>query len=132
MLVSSPHDNAQAAMPLEVVLKRFDKPDEIREFTRGKFELINIGAVTIGRATYQPGWKWSVDVGPVLKKRLCRVEHAGIVLAGKAAAAFEDGRVWEMSAGNLFYIPPEPHDSWVIGNEPYVSLHFIGAPHYGA
>ncbi len=29
-----------------------------------------------------------------------------------------------------FYVPSEPHDSWVVGDEPYVSLHFLGATHY--
>ena len=50
---------------LEVILKRFDQPDEIRTFPKGKFELIQIGGMTIGRATYHHGWKWSVHVAPV-------------------------------------------------------------------
>jgi hypothetical protein len=58
------------------------------------------------------------------------VEHVGLVLSGVAAAAFADGRVVELRVGELFYIPPEPHDSWVVGDEPYVSLHFLGADHY--
>ena len=48
---------------LDVILKRFDQPDETRTFAKGKFELVRIGGMTIGRATYDPGWKWSVDVG---------------------------------------------------------------------
>lgn len=114
----------------EVVLKRFEKPDEVREFPKGRFELVNIGGMTIGRATYQPGWRWSVDVGPGLGLRLCSVEHLGLVVEGTAAVAFEDGRVWELAPGSLFHVPPQPHDSWVIGDEPYVSLHFLGASHY--
>jgi quercetin dioxygenase-like cupin family protein len=58
------------------------------------------------------------------------VEHVRLVLSGVAAAAFEDGRVVELRAGRFFHIPPVPHDSCVIGNEPYVSLHFLGADHY--
>ena len=115
---------------IEVVLKRFDQPDEVREFARGKFELVHIGGMTIGRATYEPGWRWSVDVGPGLGLALCSVEHLGLVLEGTATAAFEDGRVLEFGPGTLFHIPPEPHDSWVIGDERYVSLHFLGASHY--
>jgi quercetin dioxygenase-like cupin family protein len=57
------------------------------------------------------------------------VEHVGLVLAGVATVALAD-RVLEMRAGDLFYVPPEPHDSWVVGDEPYVSLHFLGADHY--
>ena len=114
----------------DVVLKRFEAPDEVREFTRGRFELVTIGGMTIGRATYQPGWKWSVDVGPGVGATRCRVEHLGLVLQGRAVAAFDDGRIWELAQGSLFHIPAEPHDSWVVGAEPYVSLHFLGASHY--
>ena len=114
----------------EVIVKRFENPDEVREFAKGKFELVNIGGMTIGRATYEPGWKWSIDVGPGVGAKLCSVEHLGLVLEGSATVAFEDGRVWELTPGTLFHIPPEPHDSWVIGNERYVSLHFLGASHY--
>jgi hypothetical protein len=114
----------------EVILKRFENPDEVREFAKGKFELVTIGGMTIGRATYQPGWRWSVDVGPGLGLKLCSVEHVGLVIDGTATVSFEDGRVWELTPGSLFHVPPEPHDSWVIGDEPYVSLHFLGASHY--
>ncbi len=115
---------------LATVLKRFEAPDEIREFPRGRLELVTIGGQTLGRATYQPGWKWSVDVGPTVGARRCMVEHLGIVLAGHATAAFDDGRVFDLTAGTVFYIPPEPHDSWVVGDRPYVSLHLLGASHY--
>ena len=113
-----------------MILKRFEQPDEVREMPFGRFELIRLGGLTIGRATYEPGWRWSEHVGRSLAQNHCHVEHVGLVLAGAATAAFSDGRVIEMRAGDLFYIPPEPHDSWVLGNEPYVSLHFLGAEHY--
>jgi len=116
--------------PIEVVLKRFEAPDETRELEHGKFELVHLGGMTIGRATYQPGWKWSTHVGPGLGRTRCSVEHVGLVLSGAATAAFDDGTVIELRAGQLFYIPPVPHDSWVLGEEPYVSLHFAGADHY--
>jgi quercetin dioxygenase-like cupin family protein len=114
---------------LEVVLKRFDQPDEIREMTRGRFEIVHLGGVTVGRATYQPGWRWSEHVGPAVGAARCSVEHVGLVLCGVAAVAFDD-RVIELRAGELFYVPPIPHDSWVVGNDPYVSLHFLGAERY--
>ena len=92
---------------LDVVLKRFDVPDEVRTFEKGRFELVHLGGMTIGRATYEAGWKWS--------------EHA--------TAAMDNGPVTEMRAGDLFYIPPG-HDSWVIGDGQYVSLHLMGASDY--
>ena len=48
---------------LEVILKRFEQPDELRTFEKGKFELVRLGGMTIGRATYEPGWRWSEHVG---------------------------------------------------------------------
>ena len=117
---------------LEVIIKRFDNPDEVREFSKGRFEVIRLGGVTIGRATYQPGWKWSVDVGPGVGATRCEVEHVGLVLSGTATAAFDDGRVFELGPDTMFYIPPTPHDSWVIGDQEYVSLHFLGTEKYAA
>jgi len=113
-----------------VTIKRFETPDEIREMPHGRFEIVRLGNLTVGRATYQPGWKWSVHVGPSVGAQRCTVEHVGLVLAGTATAAFEDGTVVELRPGSLFHIPARPHDSWVVGNEQYVSLHFLGADQY--
>ena len=115
---------------MDVILKRFDNPDEVVHFDKGKFETVTLGGMTIGRATYEPGWKWSVDVGPGVGEKYCTVEHVGMVISGVATAAFADGEVFELKAGDLFYVPPNPHDSWVVGDEPYVSLHFLGATKY--
>lgn len=112
-----------------VILKRFEHPDEVRVFPNGRFELVQVGGMTIGRATYDPGWRWSVHVGAAAGQTLCEVEHVGIVVSGRAVAAMRDGRVIEMRAGDLFYIAPG-HDSWVVGDEPYVSLHLMGAVDY--
>ncbi|HEX3158691.1 MAG TPA: cupin domain-containing protein [Gemmatimonadaceae bacterium] len=117
-------------LPPDVILKRFETPDEVRAMEKGRFELVRIGGLTIGRATYEPGWRWSEHVGPGVGATRCTVEHVGLVLSGAATAAFDDGRVVELRAGALFHIPAVPHDSWVIGDEPYVSLHFLGADHY--
>ena len=114
----------------EAILKRFESPDEVRVFAKGRFEIVHIGGLTIGRASYEPGWKWSQDVAPPAGTPLCEVEHVGLVVSGRAVAAFADGRQTELTPGNLFYIPPVAHDSWVVGDEPYVSLHFMGAAHY--
>ena len=115
---------------MDVILKRFETPDETRQLTKGKFEIVHLGGITIGRATYEPGWRWSEHVGPGVGARHCHVEHVGMVLAGAATVAFDDGRVIEMHAGELFYVPPVPHDSWVVGDAQYVSLHFLGAEQY--
>ena len=115
---------------INVILKRFEQPDESRLLKKGKFELVHLGGMTIGRATYEPGWRWSEHVGPGVGATRCSVEHVGLVLSGTATAAFDNGQIFELRPGELFYIPPTPHDSWVVGDQPYVSLHFLGASHY--
>jgi quercetin dioxygenase-like cupin family protein len=114
----------------ETILKRFENPDEVREFEKGRFEIIRIGGMTIGRAVYEPGWKWSEHVGPLAGSKLCEVEHVGMVISGEATAALEGGEVTHLTPGSVFHIPAVPHDSWVVGDEPYVSLHFLGAEKY--
>ncbi len=118
-------------MNVDVILKRFDTPDDVRTFEKGKFETVQLGGMTIGRATYQPGWKWSEHVGAATGAHSCQVEHVGMVVSGCATAAMDGGDVIEMHAGDVYYIPPG-HDSWVVGDEPYVSLHFMGADRYAA
>ena len=115
---------------LNVILKRFEAPDETRQMAKGKFEVVRLGGLSIGRATYEPGWRWSKHVGAAVGADRCSVEHVGMVLSGVATVAFDDGAVIEMHAGELFYIPPVPHDSWVVGDQSYVSLHFAGADQY--
>jgi hypothetical protein len=114
---------------LKVILKQFETPDEVREMEKGRFEVVRLGGMTIGRATYEPGWRWSEHVGRAQGAKLCEVEHVGMVIAGQATAAMRDGTVLVMSEGDIFYVPPG-HDSWVVGTEPYVSLHFMGADEY--
>ena len=114
---------------MEAILRRFDEPDEVRSFEKGRFEIVHLHGQTFGRAIYQPGWKWSLHVGSAAGADRCTVEHLGLVLSGCATAAFAT-RTLELTPGTLFYIPPEPHDSWVVGDEEYVSLHFLGAADY--
>lgn len=116
---------------MELDIRRFDQPDEVRMFDRGVFEVVSIGGLTIGRARYEPGWVWSQHVGPSAGTTTCGVEHLGLVVAGRAGVRMDDGREFVMTPGDLFAIPPG-HDSWVDGDEPYVSLHLLGASDYAA
>ncbi|PYT17391.1 MAG: cupin [Acidobacteria bacterium] len=98
-----------------ITIRRFQKPDEARVFDKGRFELIRIGGLTVGRASYEPGWRWS--------------EHVGLVVSGRAMVVMDGGAEVVLGPGDLFSIAPG-HDSWVVGDEPYVSLHFLGADSY--
>ena len=115
---------------MDAALVNLDSPAEVRSFEKGKFEVYEVGPTTLGRATYEPGWKWSEHVGRAKGESSCQVEHVGLVLSGQAVAKMDDGREIVMRAGEFFYIPPG-HDSWVVGDEPYVSLHILGGEQYG-
>jgi quercetin dioxygenase-like cupin family protein len=109
-------------------LKAFERPDEAREFPFGRFEIVHIAGVTLGRATYQPGWRWSVHNAPSVGTKLCHAPHTGVVLSGHGAVQYEDGRYLDLLPGTVFHISTAPHDSWVVGDAPYVSLHVLKPP----
>ncbi len=83
----------------------------------------------IGRAIYKPGWRWTEHIRPTAGTELCEVEHVGLVVSGQAAVKMRDGSELTLGPGDLFNIPAG-HDSWVIGDEEYVSLHFTGTDRY--
>ena len=115
---------------MDLEIQNFDVA-EVREFPRGLLQLCRVAGRTIGRARYEPGWRWSRDVGPSAGTALCEVEHLGVVVAGRAAVRMADGEEFVLSAGDVFAIPAG-HDSWVLGDEPYESIHILGADGYAA
>ena len=117
-------------MPESVAnIRRFSDPDDVREFPLGRFELVQIGGTTVGRAEYQPGWRWSEHVGAAIGQAVCEVAHLGLVVSGRNLIEMTDGRRIEIGPGDLFEIGPG-HDWVVVGDEPYVSIHFLGADQY--
>ncbi len=112
---------------LEIV--SLETPREVRTFPLGRFELYHLGGREFGRAVYEPGWRWSEHVGPTAGTALCEVEHLGLVLKGQAGVKMADGTEVVLHPGDFFAIPPG-HDSWVVGDEKYVSLHLMGASSY--
>jgi quercetin dioxygenase-like cupin family protein len=116
---------------MDLTLLPLDQPTETRAFEKGRFEVYVIGPMTLGRATYEPGWRWSEHVGAASGESLCQVEHVGLVISGAAVVKMADGSEKVMREGELFYVPPG-HDSWVVGDEPYVSLHVMGSERYAA
>jgi quercetin dioxygenase-like cupin family protein len=114
---------------MDLTLLPLDDPTETRDFEKGRFEVYAVGPMTLGRATYEPGWKWSEHVGAASGEALCQVEHVGLVVSGAAAVKMADGTERVMHPGEFFYVPPG-HDSWVVGDEPYVSLHIMGSESY--
>ncbi|HMB67755.1 MAG TPA: GNAT family N-acetyltransferase, partial [bacterium] len=92
---------ARAAAMVEAAIRRFDEPDEVQHFEKGRFETVSVGGMQLGRAVYEPGWKWSEHIAPAAGTPLCGVEHVGLVLHGTAAVAFEDGTRATLRAGDV-------------------------------
>jgi len=110
-------------------LKSFDTPDEVRAFDKGKLELVKIGGTVIGRATFQPGWKWSESVKPLVKTNSCEAPHFQYHVSGTLRIRMDDGTERNCKAGDVSLLP-SGHDAWVVGNEPVVVVDFQGMVDY--
>ena len=110
-------------------VKNFSKPDEVREFPKGKVELVNIGGVMIGKATFQPGWRWSESVQPIAKTKSCEAPHFQYHVSGVLKAKMDDGTTYELRPGDVSLFP-SGHDAWTIGEEPAIVVDFQGMIDY--
>ena len=113
-------------MSIAMEKKSLDKPDEIRTFEKGTLEVVKLPQGVIGRATFQPGWKWSEHNAPIVGTAFCHAPHTGVVLSGHGVVLYDTGERLDLLPGQAFHITSTPHDSWVEGDEPYVSLHLLG------
>ena len=113
----------------QIKQKTFAQPDEIRTFEKGRLELITLGGVTFGRATLQPGWKWSTSVKPLTHTENCQAPHLQYHLSGRLHVVLEDGSEYDFIQGDVSLLPPG-HDAWVIGEEPVVVLDISGMADY--
>jgi quercetin dioxygenase-like cupin family protein len=109
--------------------KAINKPDETREFPKGKVELINIGGGQVGRITLEPGWKWSEHVKPVAGTEWCEAPHFQYQLQGRMHVKNMDGSEFELGPGDVSALPAG-HDAWVIGDEAVVVIDWSGASNY--
>jgi quercetin dioxygenase-like cupin family protein len=109
--------------------KSLDSPDETREFENGKMDVVNLGEVTVGRAVFEPGWRWSENVKPIAGTDSCQVPHVGYVISGRMHVRMDDGSEQEVGPGDAVTIPPG-HDAWIIGDEACTMLDFSGAERY--
>src|SRR5918996_1415133 len=105
--------------------KRFDKPDEVRTVEKGRVELVELGELAVGRATFEPGWRWSEHVKPLAETESCQIHHIGYVVSGHLRVEMTDGASVDLVAGDTFEVPPG-HDAWVVGDEPWVSVDYAG------
>jgi len=109
--------------------KSLNKPDEVRTFDKGKLELINLDGRTVGRATLQPGWKWSQSVKPLANTKSCEAPHFQYHMSGTLRVKMDDGTERDFKAGDVSLLKAG-HDAWVVGNEPVVVIDFQGMLDY--
>ena len=107
----------------------FGKPDEIRTFPKGRLELIKIGGATVGRAVFEPGWKWSESVQPIAKTVSCEAPHFQYHISGVLLVKMDDGTQFTCRPGDVSLLP-SGHDAWVVGNEPAIVVDFQGMIDY--
>jgi hypothetical protein len=110
-------------------LKSFGKPDDVREFPKGRLELVKVGGAVVGRAILQPGWRWSTSVQPIAKTKSCEAPHFQYHVSGVIKVRMDDGTELECRAGDVSLLPMG-HDAWVVGNEPVVLVDFQGMVEY--
>jgi hypothetical protein len=109
--------------------RRFEKPDETREFPHGRAEILNVGSGQVGRLVLEPGWRWSDDVKPIAKTDSCEAPHFQYHVSGRLAIRMDDGTEIVAEAGDVTSLP-SGHDAWVLGNEPVVVVDWYGASNY--
>ena len=120
----------QAALETTEV-KNFKTADEVREFPLGRLELVKVGGATIGRAVFEPGWRWSTSLQPVVKTKSCEAPHFQYHVSGILRIKMDDGAEFDCKPGDVSLLP-SGHDAWVIGNEPAVVVDFQGMIDYAA
>jgi class 3 adenylate cyclase len=105
--------------------KNLGNPDETIPFERGHATMVSLGDLTVGRNVHQPGWRWSTHIRPAVGGDWCLGRHVGVILSGRLGVLMEDGAEFEFGPDDVIDVAPG-HDSWVIGDEPLVTLEWSG------
>lgn len=111
--------------------KSLNSPDEVRPFKdgKGKVAIFTVGNQTMGRAEFEPGWRWSTHVKPIAGTDSCEATHTGIILEGRMVVKMNDGSEMEFGPGDVFYMPPG-HDAWIVGTQRCVAFDVTGVAKY--
>jgi hypothetical protein len=103
--------------------RSIDAPDEVRSFDKGRIEFTAIGGTMFGRAVFEPGWRWSTSVKPLVGTESCELPHTSYVQSGALHVVMDDGTELDLAAGDIFHIDAG-HDAWVVGDETCVMIDF--------
>jgi len=113
----------------KLVKKSFSMPDETRPIAKGKVEVVKLGDLSVVRNIFEPGWRWSESVKPIVKTESCQVPHVLSIVSGRISVRMDDGSTAEFGPGDIGVVPPG-HDAWVVGSDPCVNLDFGGSSNY--
>lgn len=118
-------------MSREMMCVNFDEPDESRPFEggMGRLDVINTENGPVGRAVFEPGWRWSQHVKPLAGTDSCEAAHAGYIVSGRIRIVMDDGDAAEAGPGDFLSVAPG-HDAWVLGDEPCVVVDWVGYGEY--
>jgi class 3 adenylate cyclase len=106
--------------------KHFDSPDESRRPPNADLRLVNLDEVAVGLGVWEPGWRWSTHLRPIVGGEWCENHHIGYAISGTFHVATETGEQLEIRGGAAYEIPPR-HDAWVVGDEPFVTVEWTSA-----
>ncbi len=101
--------------------KSFAAPDDVRSMDKARFETVGLDESQVGHCTFEPGWRWSIHVAPMMGTSSCPIRHLGYSVSGTVHVEMDDGATLDIGPDTVFDIPPG-HDQWVIGDEPWVSI----------
>jgi class 3 adenylate cyclase/quercetin dioxygenase-like cupin family protein len=110
--------------------KGFGSPDEIRRIPNGVVEIVMLDEIAVSRFTFQPGWRWLEDVGPIAKTPTCQHRHVGYTISGRLTVRMDDGTTITIQPGDAYEIPAG-HLAWVEGDAPWESVEFTSGHAYG-
>ena len=105
--------------------KNLDQPDEVIHSDLMETGIVRLGDLTVGRATQQPGWRWTSHLQPTVGGEWCQARHVGIVLSGRMHTDFSDGSSMDVGPGDVFETGPG-HRGFVVGDEPIVTIEWEG------
>jgi mannose-6-phosphate isomerase-like protein (cupin superfamily) len=112
-----------------LIRKSLLAPEETRPFDKGRLDVVNMPTGQVGRAVFEPGWRWSSHVKPIANTDSCQVNHFGYVISGRMMVVMDDGESAEFGPGDVM-VCPAGHDAWILGDEPCVMVDWQGASTY--
>jgi hypothetical protein len=121
---------AAHGQPTGTPRRDMDTAQDVRTFPKGHMDVVRMAGSTVGRATFEPGFRWSESIGPIVGTDTCRLPHIGYVISGRMMISPREAEAYEISTGDAIQISPD-HDAWTLGEEPCVVLEVLSAERYG-